>query len=141
MPGNAVSRISATVICILAALFVAATIWLPQYIVPPKLRTATFAPSIAYACLLELLTFAYFLLLTSQRVRRHVVWSVYPAFGVTLSLYVVGGFATIFAAGAATRLYTVLLVGETLLFLLLSGALVILSAARKHEDGTMVRTH
>jgi len=135
MPINSVSRISAVVICTLAALFVAATIWLPQYIVRPELRTATFAPSIAYACLLELLTFAYFLLLSSHRVRRHVVWSVYPAFGVTLSLYMVGGFVTIFAAGAATRLYTVLLVGETLLFLLLIGALVVLSAARKREEG------
>lgn len=127
-------RTGQRVVSVLAALFVAATIWLPHHVVKMASRPATFGFSIALACFLEVLIFAYFLLLFLPWFRRQAVWAIYPALGVVLGLYVTVCVVVLFTAGHAPAIYTALLVVNTLLFLAVTGALVILAAVRKPEE-------
>lgn len=127
-------RTSLTVAIILLVFVLAGTIWLPLFLTSSALRPATFGFSIGFACFLELLLFLYFSLLFIPGVRRTAVWSVYPAIGIAVSTYTVVGILTVFLVGRNAKLYTALVAVETLLFLIVLGALAILNVVRKPEE-------
>jgi len=134
MLDNSGSRTGFWINIALALVVVTTTIWLSLYLTDTTSRLHTFGFSVGFVCFLELLIFSYFLLPFIPNFRRGLAWGVYPAIGILIFIFTIVCVLTIFLTGHMIKLYTVLLATETVLFLVILGALLTLNALRRPDE-------
>lgn len=137
---------SKTALLITIGLFVVTlivTVWLFHYLSNPQARSETFGFTLAFVCFLEFLSFGYFAALSIPSFRKSVVWALYPAIGIIVGSYVVVSVATVIGHSffstivSSPKPYFTAVVIESVVFLIVSGSVIVLNVYKKAEDISM----
>jgi hypothetical protein len=134
------SKTGAGILTVLWALTYALTIWLAIVLTNAATRSTTFAFDIFLACLLETMAYGYFAYLLWRRPKPRIGGGFLPATGVVVisyaavSLLLVLCRVALYPTARSTRTYFIVLAVETLMFLVVLGAVLILNAHKTSED-------
>jgi hypothetical protein len=114
------------------------TIWLSLTLTTAAARPSTFAFDVVIACLLETMVYGYFAFLIWRRPRPRVAGGFLPAVGVVLVAYAAVTALLVLGHGllspGSSKWYFIALAVESLIFLVVLGAVLVLNTHKTAED-------
>lgn len=121
------------------------TVWLFHYLTDPPTRSDTFGFTLTFICFLEFLSLGYLAVMFIPRLRKGVVWALYPVIGIIIGLYVVVSVVIVIGYNlfsvfiSSPKAYFTTLAVESVLFIIVLGSIIVLNAYKKAEDITIAK--
>ena len=126
------------ILATLCALTCALTIWLSLTLTKAAARPSTFAFDVVLVCLLETMVYGYFAFLIWRRPRPRVAGGFLPAVGVVVVSYAAVSALLVLGhwllSPSSSKWYFIALAIESLFFLVVLGAVLVLNTHKTAED-------